>query len=215
MPLVIQEPESRFSFFDLIFSGGWANMLIIVVLFGLLIYALYITIERFLIYRAVLKQEDAFVKEIRRKLTEPKEAITICDQSDHLLASVFKAGLARLVQHKNKEQITLTFESRTAYVVAQLERHLNTLATISGAAPMLGFLGTVIGMVLAFKEMAMSAGQADISQLAGGIYTALTTTVAGLVVGIISYVAYNQLVNLLQRITQRFESLINTVLEEL
>jgi biopolymer transport protein ExbB len=168
-----------------------------------------------LIYRAVLKQEDIFVKEIRRKLTEPKEAIAICDQSGHLLASVFKAGLVRLEQRRNKEQITLTIESRTAYVVAQLERHLNTLATISGAAPMLGFLGTVIGMVLAFKEMAMSAGQADISQLAGGIYTALTTTVAGLVVGIISYIAYNQLVNLLQRITQRFESLINTVLEEL
>lgn len=215
MLLAIQEAPNRFSFFDLIFSGGWANVLIIAVLFGLLIYALYISIERFLIYRAVLKQDDQFVKEVRRNLRDPKKAIALCEQSEHIMASVFRAALNRLDQGKAKDQISLTFETRTTYVVAQLERHLNTLATISGAAPMLGFLGTVIGMVLAFKEMAMSAGQADISQLAGGIYTALTTTIAGLVVGIISYIAYNQLVNVLQRITQQFESMVNAVLEEL
>lgn len=190
-------------------------MLIIGVLFALLVYALYLSIERFLIYRAVLRQDDQFVKEVKRHIRDPKKAMASCEQADHIMVSVFRAALNRLEQGKGKDQISLTFETRTTYIVSQLERHLNTLATISGAAPMLGFLGTVIGMVIAFKEMAMSAGQADISQLAGGIYTALTTTVAGLVVGIISYIAYNQLVNVLQRITQRFESMVNVILEEL
>ena len=101
----------------------------------LLIYALYISIERFLIYRAVLKQDDQFVKEVRRNLRDPKKAIALCEQSEHIMASVFRAALNRLDQGKAKDQISLTFETRTTYVVAQLERHLNTLATISGAAP--------------------------------------------------------------------------------
>ena len=89
---------------------------------------------------------------------------------------------------------------------AQTEKNVSILATVAGAAPMIGFLGTVIGMILAFHEMASSGGQAEMGSLASGIYTAMTTTVAGLVVGIIAYIGYNHLVNRTDKVIHKMEA---------
>jgi biopolymer transport protein ExbB len=90
--------------------------------------------------------------------------------------------------------------------VYKLEKNVSVLATVAGAAPMIGFLGTVIGMILAFHEMASSGGQAEMGSLASGIYTAMTTTVAGLVVGIIAYIGYNHLVNRTDKVVHQMEA---------
>ena len=89
--------------------------------------------------------------------------------------------------------------------VYKLEHNLASLATIAGAAPMIGFLGTVIGMIIAFHEMASAGGQIDVEMLSKGIYTAMTTTVAGLIVGIVAYLAYNQLVSKVTSATFKME----------
>ena len=90
--------------------------------------------------------------------------------------------------------------------VYKLERNVSVLATVAGAAPMIGFLGTVIGMILAFHQMATSGGQAEMGALASGIYTAMTTTVAGLIVGIIAYMGYNHLVNRTNKVVYQMEA---------
>jgi biopolymer transport protein ExbB len=91
-------------------------------------------------------------------------------------------------------------------IIYKLEKNVSVLATVAGAAPMIGFLGTVIGMILAFHEMASSSGQAEMGSLAGGIYTAMTTTVAGLVVGIIAFIAYNYLVSKVDKVVFMLEA---------
>ena len=88
----------------------------------------------------------------------------------------------------------------------KLEKNLATLATISGAAPMIGFLGTVIGMILAFHKMAMAGGQVNVEMLSSGIYTAMSTTVAGLIVGILAYLGYNILVTMVQKVMFTMEA---------
>jgi biopolymer transport protein ExbB len=102
--------------------------------------------------------------------------------------------------------IEATIENVAKIEVNRLEKNLSALATIAGAGPMIGFLGTVIGMILAFHEMATSGGQAEMGSLASGIYTAMTTTVAGLIVGIIAYIGYNHLVNRTDKVVHKMEA---------
>ena len=100
-----------------------------------------------------------------------------------------------LVKNGTTKDIQDAMERQGNLEVYNLEQNLASLATISGAAPMIGFLGTVIGMIIAFHEMASAGGQIDVEMLSKGIYTAMTTTVAGLIVGIVAFLAYNQLVS--------------------
>ena len=190
-----QTTEATESLISLILSGGVASTLIMVLLLIFLIITFYVGIERFLTYRSVLKElsgsESSMITELSQK--------------------------AKSVYHKTKssEKTEKALEQMAGGYVFELERNTSILATFSGAAPMLGFLGTVIGMILAFREMAVSSGQAEIASLAGGIYTAMITTVGGLVVGILSYIVYNQLAVVLARITKRLEDLSNELLDSL
>jgi biopolymer transport protein ExbB len=190
-----QTSEPTESLISLILSGGVASALIMVLLLIFLIITFYVGIERFLTYRSVLKElsgaESAMITELSQK--------------------------AKSVYHKTKssEKTEKALEQMAGGYVFELERNTSILATFSGAAPMLGFLGTVIGMILAFREMAVSSGQAEIASLAGGIYTAMITTVGGLIVGILSYITFNQLAVILARITKRLEDLSNELLDSL
>ena len=117
---------------------------------------------------------------------------------------MIEKGLKRIGHSFN--EIHAAMENQGKLEVNQLEKNLTNLATISGAAPMIGFLGTVIGMILAFHEMASSGGNIDVEMLSRGIYTAMITTVAGLIVGIISFISYNFLLSRIDKITFRMEN---------
>ena len=117
---------------------------------------------------------------------------------------MIEKGLTRI--GKPLKDISAAIENTGKLEVYRMEQNLATLATISGAAPMIGFLGTVIGMILAFHEMAAAGGQIDVEMLAEGIYTAMTTTVAGLIVGILAYVGYNFLVHRVDKVVYRMEA---------
>ena len=190
-----QTIEASESLISLILSGGVASTIIMLLLLLFLIITFYVGIERFLTYRSVLKElsgaESTMINELSQR--------------------------AKLVYNKTNspEKTEKALEQMAGGYVFELERNTSILATFSGAAPMLGFLGTVIGMILAFREMAVSSGQAEIASLAGGIYTAMITTVGGLIVGILSYIAYNQLAVVLAGITKRLEDLSNEILDSL
>ena len=116
----------------------------------------------------------------------------LCAQADSPVSRITAKGISRI--GNPLEDINTAIENSGRLEVYKLEKNVSVLATIAGAAPMIGFLGTVIGMVLAFHTLATSSGQAEMGTLAEGIYTAMTTTVAGLIVGIIAYMGYNHLV---------------------
>jgi len=113
---------------------------------------------------------------------------------------------ASKIDGKPLDDINTAIENAGTLEVYKLEKNVSVLATVAGAAPMIGFLGTVIGMILAFHEMATSGGQAEMGSLASGIYTAMTTTVAGLIVGIIAYIGYNHLVNRTDKVVHKMEA---------
>ena len=172
------------------------NILIIIIgiLFVMLGVALYIYFERLLAIRAVSKVDNTFIYKIRDNIASGKieAAKLLCAQSNLPAARLIEKGISRI--GKPLEDINKAIENAGTLEVYKLEKNTAILATIAGAGPMIGFLGTVVGMILSFHEMASAGGQAEMGALAGGIYTAMTTTVAGLIVGIIAYVGYNHLV---------------------
>ena len=198
--------EKTLSVVDLIINGGAASTIIVVVLFVLLFVALYIYFERTFAITAASKIDKNFMNQIRDHVMNGKleAAKLLCAQTDSPVARLTEKGVARI--GKPLDDINTAIENAGTLEVYKLEKYVNILATVAGAAPMIGFLGTVIGMILAFHEMASSGGQAEMSSLASGIYTAMTTTVAGLIVGIIAYIGYNHLVNRTDKVVHKMEA---------
>ena len=198
--------ENTLSVIDLIVSGGTASMIIISVLFVLLFIALYIYFERVFAIRAAAKIDKNFMNQIRDHITNGKleAAKLLCVQTDSPVARLTEKGVACIGKPLN--DINTAIENAGTLEVYKLEKNVSVLATVAGVAPMIGFLGTVIGMILAFHQMASSGGQAEMGSLASGIYTAMTTTVAGLVVGIIAYIGYNHLVNRTGKVVHAMEA---------
>ena len=128
----------------------------------------------------------------------------LCAQDNSPTARLIEKGISRI--GKPLEDINTAIENAGKLEIYNLEKNVSILATISGAAPMLGFLGTVIGMIIAIHEIANAGGQIDIKMLSDGLYTAMTTTVAGLIVGIIAYVAYNHLVVRTDKVVYQMEA---------
>ena len=193
--LVSEPVEKTLSIWELITSGGPGGILIMSVLFILSIIAIYIFVERWGAIKKANKVDSNFMDGIRRNVLEGKleSAQALCVSEGTPAARMIGKGISRI--GKPLKDINAAIENTGKLEVSSLETNLPTLATVSGAAPMIGFLGTVIGMILAFHEMAAAGGQIDIEMLAEGIYTAMTTTVAGLAVGIIAYLGYNILVS--------------------
>ena len=204
---MIMENVNSISIIDLFFQGGVAGQLIIVVLFVLSIITMYLFFERLFSIKKALKEDDNFFNSIKDFLHDSKHsaAIDLCQNTDTPIARMLEKGISRI--DKTLEDISTSINNVAKLELSKLENNLAIIGTISGAAPMIGFLGTVIGMVLAFYEMASSGGQIDIEMLSKGIYTAMTTTVAGLVVGIVAYISYNYLVSKITKAVYKMESL--------
>ncbi|SKB71646.1 MotA/TolQ/ExbB proton channel family protein [Maribacter arcticus] len=202
----LMSEEKTLSVIDLIFNGGTGSVIIISVLFIMLGVALYIYFERLLAVNAASKIDKNFMNQIRDHVTSGKleAAKLLCAQTDSPVARLTEKGISRI--GKPLDDINTAIENAGTLEVYKLEKNVSILATVAGAAPMIGFLGTVIGMILAFHEMASSGGQAEMGSLASGIYTAMTTTVAGLIVGIIAYVGYNHLVNRTDKVIHKMEA---------
>ena len=198
--------EKTLSIIELIGSGGMAGMIIITVLFLLMIVAIYIYFERLFAIKAATKIDSNFMNQIKDHVTHGKidSAQLLCAQVNTPVSRLINKGITRI--GKPLEDINTAIENAGRLEVYNLEKNVSILATISGVAPMIGFLGTVIGMILSIFEIANSGGQIDIKLLADGLYTAMTTTVGGLIVGIIAYMAYNHLVVKTDKVVYQMES---------
>lgn len=198
--------EKTLSLFDLMFSGGLGGQIIIIILFVLLFAAVYIYFERLFAIKAASKVDKNFMLQIKDSVLNGniESAKIRCAQSDSPVARLTEKGISRI--GSPLEDINTAIENAGRLEVYKLEKNVSILATIAGAAPMIGFLGTVIGMVLAFHELATSSGQAQMGALAEGIYTAMTTTVAGLIVGIIAYIGYNHIVVKTDKMVHQMEA---------
>ncbi|MDC7999652.1 MotA/TolQ/ExbB proton channel family protein [Aequorivita todarodis] len=198
--------EKTLSIMDLLLTGGVAGQIIIAVLFVLLFVAVYIYFERLFAIKAASKMDGNFMNQIRDHVAKGniQAAKVLCAQNNTPVSHLTEKGISRI--GSPLEDINTAIENAGRLEVYKLEKNVSVLATIAGAAPMIGFLGTVIGMVLAFHQLATSSGQAEMGSLAEGIYTAMTTTVAGLIVGIIAYMGYNHLVVRTDKVVHQMEA---------
>ncbi len=205
--LLADEPvEKTLSIIDLLLTGGTAGIVVIGVLFILLFVAIYIYFERLFAIKAASKIDGNFMNQIKDNVSSGniEAAKILCAQTNSPVARLTAKGISRI--GSPLDDINTAIENSGRLEVYRLEKNVSILATIAGAAPMIGFLGTVIGMVLAFHTLATSSGQAEMGTLAEGIYTAMTTTVAGLIVGIIAYMGYNHLVVRTDKVVHSMEA---------
>jgi len=205
-----QAPE--LSLWQLCLDGGW----IMIVLAALLAISIYISIQRSIVVNRASREDMTFMKRIKDYIHsgDIDSARLLCEKTDSPYSRLILKGISRIGRPMN--DVLVTIENTGNLEVAKLSKGLPWLATIAGGAPMLGFLGTVIGMVQSFYAIAQSGSSAEIGSFADGIYTALVTTVAGLIVGIIALFAYNYLVgrvnkvmNLMEARTMDFMDLLN------
>ena len=196
-----QPVEKTLSIIDLITSGGLGGQLIMSTLGVLSILTVYLFVERFQALKNATKLDPHLMNKVRDYLSDNKidSVLTLCERTSTPVANMIVKGT--LAKSGSSKDVQDAMERQGNLEVYSLEHNLASLATISGAAPMIGFLGTVIGMILAFHEMASAGGQIDVEMLSKGIYTAMTTTVAGLIVGIVAFLAYNNLVGKVTRST--------------
>lgn len=198
--------EKTLSIMELLVNGGPGGMVIIGVLFILLFVAVYIYFERLFAIKAASKYDANFMNQIKDNVATGnlQGAKVLCAQQNSPVSRLTEKGISRI--GSPLDDINTAIENAGRLEVYKLEKNVSILATIAGAAPMIGFLGTVIGMVLAFHQLATSSGQAEMGLLAEGIYTAMTTTVAGLIVGIIAYMGYNHLVVKTDKVVHQMEA---------
>ncbi|KAA5828076.1 MotA/TolQ/ExbB proton channel family protein [Algibacter amylolyticus] len=198
--------EKTLSIIELISSGGLAGQLIIAILFLLLIAAIYIYFERIFAIKAASQVDSNFMNQIKDHVSNGKidSAQMLCAQQNTPVSRLIGKGITRI--GKPLADINTALENAGRLEIYGLEKNVSVLATISGAAPMIGFLGTVVGMILAIFELANAGGTIQMDVLASGLYTAMTTTVAGLIVGIVAYMAYNHLVVKTDKVVYQMEA---------
>ena len=194
--------EAEINVIDLAFKGGW----IMVVLLLLSLMAGYIFIQRLLVIRRAGKEDQNFMNRIKDYIHEGKvdSALNLCRSTNTPSARMIEKGITRLGRPMN--DVLVAIENVGNLEIAKLEKGFPLIATTAAGAPMLGFLGTVTGMVRAFFDMANAGTNVDVSLLSGGIYEALVTTVGGLVVGIITWFAYNYLVSQVDNVVNKMEA---------
>jgi biopolymer transport protein ExbB len=201
-----QPVEKTISIWELVSSGGIGGQIIMITLGLLFFFALYLYFERLLAINAASKIDIHFMNNIKMNIMNGKidAAKMLCAQTNSPVARLTEKGISRI--GKPLEDINTAIENAGKLEIYKLEKNVSMLATISGAGPMIGFLGTVIGMILAFHKMASGGGQIEVGALAEGIYTAMTTTVAGLVVGIVAFMGYNHLVVKTDKVVHQMEA---------
>lgn len=194
--------EQSINLIELMLKGGW-----IMLPLGILsIIAVYIFIERYLALRRASTEDTTFMNRIKDYIHDGKidSALALCSNSAHPIARMIEKGISRIGRPLG--DVSTAIENVGNLEVSRMEKGLPTLATIAGGAPMIGFLGTVIGMIKSFWEMSTAGNNIMVDQLAGGIYTALVTTVTGLIVGIVAYFAYNILVARVEKVVFKMEA---------
>ena len=198
---VPMQQEMKLSLIDMASKGGW----LMIVLLILSIMAIYIFGNKWWMIRKAGKIDRNFMKDIRDMIHEGKikSALALCQKYDSPVARLVEKGIERI--GRPLPDIQAAVENMGNVEVARLEKGLPMLATISGGAPMIGFLGTVTGMIRAFFEMANAGNNIDITLLSGGIYEAMVTTVGGLFVGIIAYFGYNFLTSQISNLVFKME----------
>ena len=194
--------ETEINVIDLAFKGGW----IMVVLLLLSLMAIYIFIQRLMVIRRSGKEDESFMNRIKDYIHDGKvdSALNLCRQTHTPSARMIEKGITRLGRPMN--DVLVAIENVGNLEVAKLEKGFPLIATTAAGAPMLGFLGTVTGMVRAFFDMANAGTNVDVTLLSSGIYEALVTTVGGLVVGIIALFAYNYLVSQVDNVVNKMEA---------
>ena len=199
---VTEPTEIRMSLWDMTLQGGW--IMLILGIFSVI--AVYIFIERFITINRAAKKDDTFMETIRNYMMEGKldDAKVLCQRTASPLSRMIEKGISRIGKPLNDIQTAI--ENVGNLEVSNLEKGVALLAMISGAGPMLGFLGTVIGMIRAFYDMSMAGNNIDIELLSTGIYQAMVTTVGGLIVGIIAFIFYNILVSQIDKVVNLLES---------
>lgn len=199
-PEVLVPEEKTLTLWELVSSGGIGGAVIMITLLVLSIIAVYIIIERYLAIKKASKEDANLMNQVKDHILDGKidAAKSVCSTNNSPVARMIEKGITRI--GKPLQDIGTAVETTGKLELNKLEKNLSTLATISGAAPMIGFLGTVIGMILVFHEMSTGGGGVDLNTLSEGIFTAMMTTVAGLVVGIIAYIGYNTLVAKVEKI---------------
>ena len=196
------QQEMSYSLISMASKGGW----LMAVLLLLSIIALYIFGKKWWLINHASKIDKNFMNDIRDYIHEGKikSAVTLCEKYDTPVARLVQKGIERI--GRPLSDIQTAVENTGNVEVARLEKGLPILATISGGAPMIGFLGTVIGMIQAFFNMSQAGNNIDITLLSSGIYTAMVTTVGGLIVGILAYFGYNWLTSKVSNLVYKMES---------
>lgn len=201
--------EMKLTLLDLTIKGGWVMIPIILLSF----VAAYIFIERYYVIRYATKEDTNFMNRIKDYIHDGKieAALALCKSTDSPSARMVEKGITRL--GRPLQDISTAIENVGKLEISKLEKGFPTLATIAGAEPMLGFMGTVIGMIQSFYAMSQAGNNIDVSMMSGGIYTALITTVAGLMVGIAGYFAYNTLVVRVEKVVFNLEATLTEFMD--
>ena len=199
----------KLTLLDLTIKGGWVMIPIILLSF----VAAYIFIERYYVIRNATKEDNNFMNRIKDYIHDGKldAALALCRSTDSPSARMIEKGITRL--GRPLQDISTAIENVGKLEISKLEKGFPTLATITGAEPMLGFLGTVIGMVQSFYAMSQAGNNIEVSMMSDGIYTALITTVAGLIVGILGYFAYNTLVVRVEKVVFNLEATLTEFMD--
>jgi biopolymer transport protein ExbB len=204
-----QTGQMKLTLLDLAIKGGWVMIPIILLSF----VAAYIFIERYYVIRKATREDQNFMDRIKDYIHEGRieAALALCKSTNSPSARMVEKGISRL--GRPLQDIQTAIENVGKLEISKLEKGFPTLATITGAEPMLGFLGTVIGMVQSFYNMEQAGNNIDVSMMSGGIYTALITTVAGLIVGILGYFAYNTLVVRTEKVVFNLEATLTEFMD--
>ena len=199
---VVVAEQTRMGLWQLFMSGGWL-MWVLLILGGLTIF---IFVERFMAIRKAPEFVMNFLYRIRDYILDGKvaAAVDLCRKTNTPIARMIEMGISRIGRPMSDVQSAI--ENVANLEVSKLETNLPILATIAGGAPMIGFLGTVVGMVQAFMDMAAAGGTVDMSLLSSGMYVAMNTTVGGLLVGITAYFGNNYLVARIEKLVFRMEA---------
>lgn len=195
-------PEQTLSLWDLTLQGG----VIMIPLAVMLLVSIYILVERYIVIRRASQEDATFMKRIRDYIHdgEIESATKLCKNTDTPYARLIHKGITRIGRPMN--DVLVAIENTGNIEVSALGRGFTWLSTTAAAAPMIGFLGTVTGMIEAFFDMSKAGTASNIAVLSDGIYEALVTTVAGLIVGIVALFAYNFLVSRVNRVMSNLEA---------
>jgi biopolymer transport protein ExbB len=204
-----QAGQMKLTLFDLAIKGGWVMIPILLLSF----VGAYIFIERFYVIRKASREDQNFMNRIKDYIHEGRieAAMALCKATSSPSARMVEKGINRL--GRPLQDISTAIENVGKLEISKLEKGFPTLATITGAEPMLGFMGTVIGMIQSFYAMSQAGNNIEVSLLSNGIYTALITTVTGLFIGILGYFAYNTLVVRVEKVVFNLEATLTEFMD--